>query len=196
MRIVHVGPVGSIAVQPTGTGGIEKAVYFIARYQGELDHDVRIIDIRADVHKNLTPKIKFHEVWVPPLKDMGAIRHLIRVAFFCADDINPAAIEPREEDRYYPHPPPVPRSRRLAGQETVAVENTSHPYRAQSLDTVYGLRSPTGQYLRVLGFKEGRPCYHAHGLHTPEVDIAVRHHALANIQSLLWYQHGRHHELY
>jgi 1,4-alpha-glucan branching enzyme len=84
VRIVHVGPVGSIGVQPTGTGGIEKAVYFIARYQGELGHDVRVIDIRADVHKKLTSVIKFHELWVPPLKDKGAVRHLIRVAFFCA----------------------------------------------------------------------------------------------------------------
>jgi len=84
VRIVHVGPVGSIAVQPTGTGGIEKAVYFIARYQGELDNDVHVIDIKADVHKKLTPRIKFHEVWVPPLKDKGVVRHLIRVAFFCA----------------------------------------------------------------------------------------------------------------
>jgi glycosyltransferase involved in cell wall biosynthesis len=84
VRIVHVGPVGSIGVQPTGTGGIEKAVYFIARYEGELGHDVRVIDIRADVHKKLTSVIKFHEVWVPPLKDKGAVRHLIRVAFFCA----------------------------------------------------------------------------------------------------------------
>jgi glycosyltransferase involved in cell wall biosynthesis len=84
VRIVHIGPVGSIAVQPTGTGGIEKAVYFIARYQGEMGHDVRVIDIRADVHKNLTPKIKFHELWVPPLKDKGVIGHLIRMSFFCA----------------------------------------------------------------------------------------------------------------
>jgi glycogen synthase len=79
-----VGPVGPIGVQPTGTGGIEKAVYFIARYQGELDNDVHVIDIKADVHKKLTTKIQFHEVRVPPFKDKGLIRHLTWVAFFCA----------------------------------------------------------------------------------------------------------------
>jgi glycosyltransferase involved in cell wall biosynthesis len=83
VRIVHVGPAGSIGVQPTGAGGIEKAVYFLARYQGEMDNDVHVIDIKADVHKKLSTRIHFHEVRLPPFKDKGVVRHLIRAAFFC-----------------------------------------------------------------------------------------------------------------
>jgi glycosyltransferase involved in cell wall biosynthesis len=83
LKIVHIGPVGSIGVQPTGTGGIEKAVYFIARYQAERGHVVSVIDIKVGVHQTLPPILKFFELWVPPLKDKGAVRHLIRVVFFC-----------------------------------------------------------------------------------------------------------------
>ena len=87
MRIVHIGPIGFVPVQPTGSGGIGKAICFLTGYLAEWGHDVGIIDYKSPVHQTIKTKAKFHEVWIPPLVNKGLINHLVRVAFFCTSAI-------------------------------------------------------------------------------------------------------------
>ncbi|MCL0079869.1 glycosyltransferase family 4 protein [Dehalococcoidia bacterium] len=81
MKVIHIAT-GARPIQPSGAGGTEKDLYFLARHLCRLGCEVMVIDVKTSHVQRKGLNITLEEVWNPPLADADFFNHLVRIVAF------------------------------------------------------------------------------------------------------------------
>jgi len=81
MKVVHIAT-GSASVPPPKYDSTTKDIFYLTKALAETDCEFSIIDVKADPLLRASSKARFHEVLNPTLRDVGILRHAMRISAF------------------------------------------------------------------------------------------------------------------